>query len=148
MGIREKGYIMTNRRRSMEEILHIIELTGEFGMIAGVYNVTIHIDGDKLTVYPGKQDPTWEGWRNVRCPHIEITRDGEVVSIHDDIIGYESGKPWREKLTDGGLLISFVPTNQYNWSISFFKDDAKIIKEYILHLADMWAAYNNKETNA
>lgn len=129
---------------TIKSIMHVIEINRRFTMIAGLHGISVRTDGDTLMVYPFVQDPTWDGWRNFTSPDIRITSSGEVFSIHEDA---EDGDFW-DRLTERSHPVDFVSSNQYDWGINFFMEDARAVKEYILHLAAMWAAYNSKEVNA
>ena len=137
---------MTTSRRSMKEILHIIDIAEYFRMITPIYSMSVSVDGDKLIVYTGVRDGGWCGWRNFESPEFEITKDGCISSIHYHMPGYEHGI-LKLKLGSSNDASHFVPVNRYNWTINFFRDYAEIVKTYIINLADMWAAYN-KEANA
>ena len=127
---------MTNKR-TIEEILHIIELAGEFTMIQCLYKITVTLeDDDKLVIRPDVICPQY--FPDLNDPVLIINPDGEIVLIHED-----EDTLWVEPLRRVYPPHLFVKTDPNNWnSYGYSEKQATIVRDYVLNLAKMWAKYN------
>ena len=123
-------------KRTMKEIMHIIDIAGEFTMIQCLYSITVTLNDDQLVIKPGVTCPDY--FDALNDPTLIINPDGEVVLIHED-----EDERWVEHMHGIYEPHLFVKTNPYDWnSYGYSEKQATVVRDYVLKLAKMWADYN------